>query len=128
MNPAAGATHSRFSFVTDPPEYPPPPDQPPPGYEPAPGLPPPAPPPSRPPPMYGSAPDYKTPAYGYPPVHGKYAVSRSVWVVIAAVIVVVALVVGLIGYVLAGYAYASSRITAADVAVNGVNAHRSFVN
>jgi hypothetical protein len=78
--------------------------------------------------MYPAAADYRTLAYGYPPSQGRYRVSRNLWLVIAAVVVVVVLLLGTIGYVLGGYAYASSRITAAAIAVNAVNAHRSYVN
>lgn len=68
------------------------------------------------------------PAYGHAAPPGQFRVSRNVWVVIAAVIVVVALLVGVIGYVFAGYAFASSRISDATGVVNTVNAHRSYVN
>jgi hypothetical protein len=49
-------------------------------------------------------------------------------VVIAAVVVVVVLLVGVIAYVAAGYAFASSRISDATNVVNAVNAHRGYVN
>jgi hypothetical protein len=51
-----------------------------------------------------------------------------VWVVITSVVVVVVLLVGVIGYVLAGYLYASSRISDASGAINGASAHRAYVN
>lgn len=50
------------------------------------------------------------------------------WLVITAVIVVVVLLVGIIGYVFAGYAYASVRISDAANAINAVDAHRGYVN
>jgi hypothetical protein len=54
--------------------------------------------------------------------------SRNLWVVITAVVVVAVLLVGVIAYVGAGYALASSRISDATGAINGANAHRSYVN
>lgn len=54
--------------------------------------------------------------------------SRNLWVVITAVVVVAVLLVGVIAYVVAGYAFASSRISDATGAINGANAHRSYVN
>jgi hypothetical protein len=49
-------------------------------------------------------------------------------VVITAVVVVAVLLVGVIAYVGAGYAFASSRISDATAAINGASAHRSYVN
>jgi hypothetical protein len=48
--------------------------------------------------------------------------------VITAVVVVAVLLVGVIAYVVAGYAFASSRISDAGGAINGASAHRSYVN
>jgi hypothetical protein len=48
--------------------------------------------------------------------------------VITAAVVIVVLLVGVIAYVAAGYAFASSRISDAANAVNGMNAHRGYVN
>jgi hypothetical protein len=49
-------------------------------------------------------------------------------VVIAVVVVVAVLLVGVIAYVAAGYAFASSRISDATNAVNAMNVHRGYVN
>jgi hypothetical protein len=49
-------------------------------------------------------------------------------VVIGAVVVIVVLLVGIISYVFAGYAFASSRISDASVAISTATAHRSYVN
>jgi len=48
--------------------------------------------------------------------------------VVTAGVVVVVLLVGAIAYVVAGYAFASSRIADASGAINGASAHRSYVN
>ena len=61
-------------------------------------------------------------------LQGQYRVSRNLWLVISAVVVVVTLLVGAIGYIFAGYAYTSSRISNAAGAVSAVNSHRSLVN
>jgi hypothetical protein len=49
-------------------------------------------------------------------------------VVIAAGILIVVLLVGVVGYAVAGYALATSRISDAASAINTLNAHRSYVN
>lgn len=78
--------------------------------------------------MYSPAPGYATPAYGYPTPPVQPRASRNLWVVMTAVVVVAVLLVGVIAYVVAGYAFASSRISDATGAINGANAHRSYVN
>src|SRR6267143_742172 len=87
-----------------PPSYPPPPNKPPPGFEPVIAI------------------------DSYVPPQAACRVSGRVWLVISAVVVVVTLLVGIIGYVVAGYAYASSRISNAAGTVSAVNLHRSLVN
>jgi hypothetical protein len=82
----------------------------------------------QPAPTYPAAPDYAAPAHAYAMPQGQYLVSRSLGVVIAAVVVIVVLLVGIVGYVFAGYAYASSRISDASTAINTATAHRSYVN
>jgi hypothetical protein len=102
---------------------------PPPTYPTAPWAPPAYPPPAQPlPAAYPPAPAYATPGYGYPPAPVQRRSSSNLWVVIAAVVVVVVLLVGVIAYVAAGYAFASSRISDAANAVNSMNAHRAYVN
>jgi hypothetical protein len=84
--------------------------------------------PTPPPPVFPAAPAYATAGYGYPPAPVQPRSSRNLWVVITAVVVVVVLVVGVIAYVVAGYAFASNRISDATNAVNAMNAHRGYVN
>jgi hypothetical protein len=87
-----------------PPSYPPPPDQPPTGFQPVVAI------------------------DSHPPPQREYRVSRKFWLVISAVVVVITLLVGIFGYVVAGYAYASSRISNAAGAVSAISSHRTLVN
>jgi hypothetical protein len=108
---------SRFLLLSDPQPYPPPPSGPP--EEPAPAIP---------PFDYAPVPASGVPAYiAYQPAP-PYRVSRNLWVVITSLVVVVLLVVGAIGYVFAGYVFASSRISDVGAAIGATNAHRSYVN
>lgn len=75
------------------------------------------PPPSEPPAGYGVVNDANP-----------YRMPRSFWAIISAVIGVVILLVAVIGYTVAGYAFASSRITDASGAITTATAHRVFVN
>ncbi|HEX9099310.1 MAG TPA: hypothetical protein VF956_07485 [Candidatus Dormibacteraeota bacterium] len=81
-----------------------------------------------PPPAYAPTPGYAAPAYGYPPPPGRPRNASNLWMIITAVVVVALLLVGAIAYVVAGYAFASSRISDASSAINGASAHRSYVN
>jgi hypothetical protein len=117
-----------FTDVSEELPYPPPPSGPPP---PGPGAEVNAPAPAPAPPAtayYPPAPAYPTPASGYPPAPVQRRSSRNLWVVITAAVVVVVLLIGVIAYVAAGYAFASSRISDATNAVNALNAHRGYVN
>jgi hypothetical protein len=132
--PSASAAPTRAAPEPPPPIYPAPPPTypappPPPAYPAAPAPPAAYPAPVQPPPAaYPPAPGYQTNAYGYPQPPVQRRGSRNLWVVIAAVVVVVVLLVGVIAYVAAGYAFASSRISDATNVVNAVNAHRGYVN
>jgi hypothetical protein len=115
--------------VSDELPYPPPPSGPPPAE---PGVevsaPAPVPPPPAAPTHYPPAPAYATPAYGYPPAPVQRRGSRNLWFVIAAAVVIVVVLVGVVAYVGAGYAFASSRISDASGAINRAGVHRSYVN
>jgi len=82
-----------------------------------------------PPAAYPPAPGYAAPPYyGYPPPPGQHRVSRNVRLAIAAGIVIGVLLVGVLGYVVAGFAFASSRISDATSAINASQGHRSYVD
>ncbi|HSS95164.1 MAG TPA: hypothetical protein VLR46_14415 [Candidatus Dormibacteraeota bacterium] len=103
--------------MSDPQPYPPPPSGPP--EELAPAIP---------APDYAPVPAYGAPASGAYQSGTPYRVSRNLWVVITTLVVVVLLVVGAIGYVVAGYVFASSRISDAGAAIGATSSHRSYVN
>src|SRR5437879_6990373 len=120
--------------AADPAEVAPPSSEPAP--EPARSSPPPAPYPTYPsPPPAPSAPppDYAAPADGYPAPYGYAAAaqpraSRNLRTMIAAGILIVVLLLGIMGYLFAGYVFASSRISAAAGAINALDSRRSYVN
>jgi hypothetical protein len=101
--------------VSDLPPYPPPPDQPPAPYFP-------------PPPAYPAAPDYGAPAQIYGPPSGQHRNSGRLGALVAAVVLVVVLFIGIVGYVVGGYAFASSRLSDASSAITTATAHRGYVN
>ncbi|TME55074.1 MAG: hypothetical protein E6I58_11055 [Chloroflexi bacterium] len=118
-----------------PPPLPPEPETSPAAAEPARAAPTPAYPsyPSAPPAPSAPPPDYAAPVSAYPAPYG-YAsaaqprASRNLRTIIAAGILVVVLLLGIMGYVFAGYVYASSRISAAAGAINTLDSRRSYVN
>jgi hypothetical protein len=115
--------------MSDQPPYPPPPAYPPPPSEP-PAAPPAYPsPPEAAPAAYPAPGYYGAPQYGYPPPPSRHRASRgNLVMIITAIVVIVVLLVGVVGYVIAGYAYASSRISDATGAIDTVNAQRNYVN
>lgn len=90
--------------------------------------------PSAPPAPYAPAPEYTAPAPGYAPPYGYPAVpaqprsSRNLRTLIVGGILIVVLLLAIMGYVFAGYVYASSRISVAAGAINKLDSHRSYVN